>query len=131
MLLTTVKLDLFIKHPTASRCFIMGVVESIVSGVLHRSNCWLGACSQSLQPVDPGPSHGPASQSTPPAGVSQTPPYPFLPLEGCVILPDEFGVPTCLSPCLAAAVGNAQLPKDIFFCFSFDAGDFAYHYVRG
>lgn len=66
-----------------------------------------------------------------PAGVSQAVPYPLLHSEGYLMLPDKFGVSSCLSPCLAAAVGSTELPKDIFFCFSFDAGDFAYHYVHG
>ena len=107
----------------------MVVVDSIVSGVLHTRNWWFGPYSQSLQSLDLGPNYEPASRSTP--SVSQTLPYPLLLCKGCLMLPDEFGVSSCLSPCLAAAVGSAELPKDIFFCFSFDAGDFAYHYVHG
>lgn len=43
----------------------MVMVDRIVSGVLQIKNCWLGSCSQSLQPVDLGPNRGPASRSTP------------------------------------------------------------------
>ena len=54
----------------------------------------------------------------------------LTPLPRLLKTSDEFGV-SSLSSYPTTVVGNMELLKDIFFCFSFDAGDFAYHYVHG
>ena len=119
-------------HPTAvSRCLIVVMVDSTVSSVMHLRDCWLGSTASHFSlwiwdlPMRQFP-------GTHPCRCQRDTPISLTPLPGLLKTSRWiWSLYFSLSSYPTTVVGNVELLKDIFFCFSFDAGDFAYHYVHG
>ena len=118
--------------PTAiSRCVIVVMVDSTVSSVMHLRDCWLGSTASHFSPCVWDLTMG-QPQGTHPCRCRPDTPISLTPLPGLLKTSRWiWSLYFSLSSCPTTVVGNVELLKDIFFCFSFDAGDFAYHYVHG